>query len=179
MAFVYGIDKPRLTLLGNRYCAHFIDTIANTCTWDIDHYPDCATEYFYWTPDLPLLTVKQAHLVINWLDRPENQFYREAIKFGVNYTSSQKHNTNYDRAIRDPIYPNWDLGLFQTHKSTSKITAEQDAWFFNEHKNTHIYDTWSAGVNHLVRLMPDRFLQKDEAGVTQGLLAFKSKMHML
>ena len=179
VAFVYGVDKPRLTVLGNRYCAHFIDSIANTCTWDLDHYPDCTTEYFYWTPDLPLLTVKQAHLVINWLDLPENRHHREAIKFGTNYTSAQQHNTNYDRAIRAPLYPRWDLSLFQTHKSTSKITAEQDDWFFNEHKNTHIYDTWSAGIDHLLRLVPDRFLQRDEAGVVQGLLAFKSKMHIL
>ena len=179
VAFVYGVDKPIITVLGTRYCASFIDTISNTCTWDIEHYPDCATEYFYWTPDMPLLPVKQAHLVVNWLDRPENQYYREAIKYGTNYTTAHKYSTNYNRAIRAPLYPKWDMGLFQTHKSMSKITAEQDSWFFDNHKNTHIHDTWTAGINHLLRLMPERFVQKDEAGVTQGLIVFKSKMHLL
>jgi hypothetical protein len=179
VAFVYGVDKPRLTILGNRYCAYFIDVIANTCTWDIDHYPDCSTEFFYWAHEMPLLAVKQAHLVINWIDRPENQQYREAIRFGSNYASAQRYKTNYDRAIREPLYPQWDMGLFQTHKSMSNISAEQDAWFFSEHKNTHIYDTWSAGIDHLLRLVPDRFLQRDETGVVQGLIPFKSKMHLL
>jgi hypothetical protein len=179
VAFVYGIDKPKVGILGNKYCAYFIDILTNTCTWDIENYPDCSTEFFYWSPDLPLLVVKQAHLVVNWIDLPENQIYREAIKINSSYSRAQRHKTNYDRAVRQPLYPKWDMTLFQTHKSTSNISAEQDAWFFNEHKNTHIYDTWTAGIDHLLRLVPDRFLLKDDNDVVQGLKPFRSKMHLL
>lgn len=179
VAFVYGVDKPKVTIIGNRYCAFFIDVLANTCTWDIEHYPDCATELFYWTADMPLLPVKQAHLVINWLDRPENQHHRESIQLDVGYAKSQRHKTNYDRAVREALYPQWDMSLFQTHKSMSNITAEQDAWFFGEHQNTHIYDTWRAGINHLLQLVPDRFLQQDDQGVAQGLMTFRSKIRLL
>lgn len=180
VAFVYGVDKPRIAIINNHYHCYFLDIIANTSTWDLDNYPNATTEFFYWTPDFPILPVRQAHLVANWLDTPEAKKFRQAVNWPPrNYEENQVLKTIYDRAIREPLYPNWNFDFFQTHKSTSAISAEQDSWFFKAHHDTHLYDTWSAGIDRLKRIIPDRFIQRNSQGEMQGLVGFISKMHML
>jgi len=180
VAFVYGVDKPRIAIINDSYYCYFLDIIANTSTWDLENYTTAKTEYFYWTPDLPLLPVKQAHLVAHWLDCPETKKFRKVVEWPQkNYEENQWLKTVYDRAIRQPIYPNWDLKYFQTHKSTSAISAEQDAWFFANHNNTQIHDVWTAGINQLTKSIADRWLQKNSQNQTQGLVGFISKMHFI
>ena len=180
VAFVYGVDKPRIAMMNNNYYCYFLDIIANTSTWDLDTYTTATTEYFYWTPDLPLLPIKQAHLVANWLDTPEASKFRRVVEWPPkNYEENQILKTIYDRAIRESIYPEWNFDYFQTHKSTSSISAEQDAWFFKHHQNTHLHDTWTAGIDHLTNMIADRWLQRNTAGKIQGLVGFISKMHLL
>lgn len=180
VAFVYGVDKPRIAMMNGNYYCYFLDIIANTSTWDLGDYTTASTEYFYWTPDLPLLPVKQAHLVANWLDTPGASQFRRVVEWPPkSYEENQVLKTVYDRAIRKPIYPEWNFDYFQTHKSTSAIYAEQDAWFFKHHQNTHLLDTWTAGVNHLTSMIDNRWLQRNSANQVQGLVGFISKMHLL
>jgi hypothetical protein len=180
VAFVYGVDKPRIAIINNGYYCYFLDIIANTSTWDLENYTTARTEYFYWTPDLPLLPVKQAHLVANWLDQPEARKFRKAVEWPPSsYEGNQILKTLYDRAIRQPIYPKWDRSQFQTHKSTSAIGAEQDAWFFTQHKNTQIHNVWTAGIRQLTNMIADQWLQKNSKNQTQGLEGFISKMHFI
>jgi hypothetical protein len=180
VAFVYGVDKPRIAVFDNWYHCYFLDILANTSTWDLEAYPNAATEFFYWTPDYPLLPVKQAHLVANWLDTDQAKKFRRVVEWPPrNYEQNQILKTIYDRSIREPIYPDWNFDYFQTHKSTSAISAEQDAWFFQAHKNTHLYDTWTAGIDHLKKIIPERFIQKNSQGEVHGLVGFISKMHRL
>lgn len=180
VTFVYGVDKPRIAMMNGNYYCYFLDIIANTSTWDLDDYSTASTEYFYWTPDFPLLPIKQAHLVANWLDTPEANKFRRVVEWPPkNYEENQILKTVYDRAIREPIYPGWNFDYFQTHKSTSAIRAEQDAWFFKHHQNTHLHDTWIAGVDHLTSMIADRWLQRNTTGKIQGLVGFISKMHLL
>jgi hypothetical protein len=70
VGFVYGVDKPRLLRDDNNIYFAFLDVIMTTGTlptndilneyWEND-------EYFYWSPNLPELAVKQSHVVVNWL----------------------------------------------------------------------------------------------------------------
>lgn len=180
VTFVYGVDKPRIAMMNGNYYCYFLDIIANTSTWDLDDYSTASTEYFYWTPDFPLLPIKQAHLVANWLDTPEANKFRRVVEWPPkNYEENQILKTVYDRVIREPIYPGWNFDYFQTHKSTSAIMAEQDAWFFRHHQSTHLHDTWIAGVDHLTSIIADRWLQRNTTGKIQGLVGFISKMHLL
>jgi hypothetical protein len=180
VAFVYGVDKPRLAIIDGKYHCYFLDIIANTSTWDIESYENAVTEFFYWTPDFPLLPVKQAHLVANWLDTPEAKKFRSVVNWPPqNYEQNQRLKTIYDRSIRQPLYPRWNFDWFQTHKSTSCISAEQDDWFFQNHTNTAMYDVWRAGIDHLIRWVPPRFLQTDSQGTVQGLVGFISPMRAL
>lgn len=180
VAFVYGIDKPKIAIINDSYYHYFLDIMANTSTWDLENYNTAKTEYFYWTPDLPLLAVKQAHLVANWLDQPEAKKFRKVVEWPPkNYEENQWLKTVYERAVRQPIYPNWNFKYFQTHKPTSNIKAEQDAWFFVNHKNTQMYDVWTAGIDQLIKTIADRWLQKNSLNHTQGLVGFISKMHFI
>ena len=180
VAFIYGIDKPRLAIIDGKYHCYFLDIIANTATWDIDDYPNAKTEYFYWTPDLPEIAVKQAHCVSNWLNHPKNSKFQRLLKWPPeDFKEQAQLKSIFERAVREPLYPKWDFDLFQTYKSLAGFTAEQDYWFFKQHQNTHIYDTWKAGVDHLIRLIDSKWLQKDAQGQIQGLKGFISKMRYI
>lgn len=181
IAFIYGIDKPKLAMINGGYYHYFLDILVNTTTWDLENYRDAKTEHFYWSPDLPLLQVKQSHLVVNWLNDPENRKFQPLLRWPPpKYTDDiAALRSIYDRAIRKPLYPLWDFNLFQVKKPSSTIFSEHDYWFFELHKSTAIYDAWYSGVKHLRNLIPEKWWQYNSQGSISGFVGFISKMRYI
>jgi hypothetical protein len=79
VGFVYGIDKPRLIRNDTSIYFSFLDVIFSTGVtpqneilgenWEND-------EFFYWTPNMPELAIKQSHMVVNQLKIKNNLGWR-------------------------------------------------------------------------------------------------------
>jgi hypothetical protein len=180
IGFIFGIDKPRIAIIDNAYYSYFLDIIANISTWDLHEYSNASTEYFYWSPDVPLLTVKQCHLIIDWLKQETNYKFRSLLKWPpISNNELSKLKAVYERAVREPLYPDWDFSIFQAGKPTNCIWAEHDFWFFKNHRHTHIFDGWRAGIDHAKKLVPDQWWQYDNKNVLSGFKGFISKMRYL
>lgn len=144
---LYGIDKPKLTLIDNEWFFFFADTQANHPNPVVGDHDNITTELFYWTPDMPELLVKQAHMVKTWFDMPQNNHLKHLVQNSVN---SPNHRTAYENIVKSIIYPDYDLETWQTAKPTSSFYNEMDHWFHTNLKGTQLYSAWEAGLELLV-----------------------------
>jgi hypothetical protein len=127
VGFVYGVDKPRLLRDDSSIYFAFLDVIMTTGTlptndilgeyWEND-------EYFYWSPNLPELAVKQSHVVVNWL-KANNKIH--LIKHMNNISSF--HDEDYYREVNFSVYPDWDRNTWQIKKPTKAVWNEMSRWF--------------------------------------------------
>lgn len=138
IAQILGIDKPLVYFDGNDYYAYFIDTSTyhyvspvafNATDFSTSNY---STEFFYWTPDMPEIVVKQAQQI------KRNCLVNDYAR----YMASQilvKHISEYRPVIHPVIYPDDVEVKFQTEKPTTNIIRSMDEWF---------WDTASEAVKH-------------------------------
>ena len=162
VVFVWGLEKPKLSIEQQRYCIRFQDMV-DTCIstrsrvlgyeWEHD-------ELFYWDPDCCDLMCKQAHTIMHFLK--QNSFALSS-KSAINGVSHQGDNMqiSYDkildkgltlRQILDAlIYPHWDPFTFSMGKSHQPVISLRDeAWY----KDKVLSQKLSRCVQHLSSLDP-------------------------
>jgi hypothetical protein len=116
---IQGIEKVRLSSINGRWSFHFNDW--SSFFGQKHYFRDFATydEFFYWSPDAPLLPIKQAHVSARYMD------YLDSIGAEHNYRNNQMANvvvrksgtkTNWEFA-NHIIYPFWQPGTFSTGKT--------------------------------------------------------------
>jgi len=155
-AVVFGVDKPKLTIKDGKYCVFFVDNIPNSFTGGFNDlsYTNLETVFFYWTPDLPEIVVKQAHMIKKWFDA------NSALKLVIHWPNHDYNKRQaYEIISRSIVYPNWDLGKFQCKKVSSTITSEWDQWFFQHYKDSLIYECWRKGINYVENSIDKKYLR--------------------
>jgi len=68
VAFINGLDKPRIYREDNRFCLKFMDLVDN---WipsriQIKNRPEEIDECFFWSPNATKVICKQAHVIMNF-----------------------------------------------------------------------------------------------------------------
>lgn len=183
VAFVHGMDKPYVIQVKNRYYfrfRHMVDTAVSGYTqmlnrpWEFD-------ELFYWTPDLPELTIKQAHVVKRYLKQiqPNDPFVSltKRTSSGEACTCSKKINDQdiyiTPNGISKLIYPGWAPALYQ-FKAPNLIFTPRDAWFFRLPDSDPAKYSWRIGLEHLWQTTPDLW-KNNPADITAGFKDMYSK----
>jgi hypothetical protein len=170
-----GIDKPKLTVLNDKWYVYFSDLQANWANPLVKDYTNITNEYFYWTPDMPEIVCKQAHMIKQWFDLPQNQNYRHLV------TSPQGNanmRTTYENIAKSIIYPDYDLNTWQADKSTKSFYCELDHWFYVNFKDTKFSQVWQAGLQLLIDKIDPKYLQY-ELGTPVGLTSNISQLYCL
>lgn len=134
VAQILGIDKPLVYFDGTDYYAYFIDTSTyhyvspvqfNDTEFSNSSY---STEFFYWTPDMPEIVVKQAQEVKK--NCQTNNYARFMASEVFN-----KHISEYRSVLHPVIYPRDVTVGFQTEKPSSKMIRPMDDWFWQTANN--------------------------------------------
>ena len=172
---LYGVDKPKICIKDSKWYLYFIDIIANHSMTDFGEYTNVSTEYFFWSPDLPELLVKQCHLIRKWFDLPQNQMLQYVCRW-PNY--SYTHRNAYESILRPLLYPDYDPTTFQTVKATNSFYNEMDFWFYKNFSETNAYKTWQAGLSHIVSSIDPKFFNY-ELGKPVGFVGFISPFYYL
>lgn len=141
-----GIDKPKIARIDNNWYLYFMDVQANSANPVIGNYTNLTSEYFFWTPDLPELVAKQAHVLKTWFDMPANQHLKHLTTYP---TRGMAHRTAYENLIKPIIYPDYDHETWQTSKPKNSFYNEMDYWFYVNFKDTQLYQSWEAGLEYL------------------------------
>lgn len=174
VGFVFGIDKPRLLRDDHSVYFAFIDTMLTTAVgnnsdiqgryWEND-------EYFYWTPDLPEIVVKQSHLIYNFLKKTNRL---SELNHSKNLATF--HAADYHQMIHPLIYPDWDVNTWQIKKSTSTVTDEFGKWFFDL-APTESKQQWKNGLVELERLLGKQHFNNNS--VWGGIVGAYSKLYKI
>jgi len=140
---LYGIDKPKMCIRDGQWFLYFMDFQANYANPDIGDYTNITNEYFYWTPDLPEISVKQAHVIMNWFNQPENHHLQYILRW-PNHNVSQRNT--YENLVKPMLYPDYDPLTFQVSKPGSNFYSEMDYWFYKNFEGHKLYQSWKAGI---------------------------------
>jgi hypothetical protein len=138
VAFVWGKEKPQLRLSeDNKLYFSFCDNIDNCVGPHVQrkYHQGWYDELFYWSPDYPLIPVKQAHVIKTFCDMSLDKTMFEPLSVKKPYTYqangiSRKLNMHLtDFAIKTILYPKWSNGIFCNGKAGSFIYSLRDEWF--------------------------------------------------
>jgi len=133
LCFVWGKEKPMLNYSyeNKSHYLTFCDSV-DDCVGSYtqqNYHKGWYDELFYWTPDYPLLVVKQAHVVKNFIN------YCEDISCFTSEGSLAGHSKKFKMTLREEvrkklIYPKWSNEIFCNGKAKSKTYSLRDEWFF-------------------------------------------------
>ena len=152
VCFVVGIDKPRLMLKNDVLYFAFLDFYTSLGVGQKNWF---AEELFYWTPDMPKLPIKQAHVMMQYFKNyPNEQYLVDRGDLG-----SWKWRAEYSSLAESLIYPHWDASTFQTIKPTNQTVIEVENWFINGNYESKKY--WLAGVQEAKRIIDPYWLSQD------------------
>jgi hypothetical protein len=172
ICYILGVDKPLVYFDGTDYFCYFMDTGAYHYVSPVDFNnakDNCTTEFFYWTPDMPEIVVKQAQEIKKLCEA--NSWARFMIS-----QSLTKHISEYRSILHPVIYPNYVCEQFQTEKPTTHIMRPMDKWFW-ETASKKVQNNYLDTVNNLGQLINSKHMINDN--IEYGLSANKTKFYKL
>lgn len=175
VCMLWGVDKPKVCIKDSKWYLYFMDVQANNANPEVGQWDNVTNEYFYWTPDLPELLCKQAHMIRRWFDLPSNTYLQHLARW-PNYSFAQR--TTFEHIIKPLLYPDYDPATFQTSKPTNSFYNEMDHWFYTNFQDTHVYRVWQAGLKHLVDNIDKKYFNY-ELGRPVGFVGFISPFYYL
>lgn len=171
VGFVYGVDKPRLLRDDSRIYFAFLDVMMTTGTlptndilgeyWEND-------EYFYWSPNLPELAIKQSHVVVQWLRFRDKLSLIKPMSDIANF-----HDELYYQEVNRSIYPDWEPNTWQIKKPTGAIYNELSKWFLDG--DFAAKARWESALWELQRVCGAQWF--NNGTVTQGLKGHLSPLY--
>lgn len=179
VCFIHGIDKPRVSGMNGRYYYRFVDLVDTAVSanvqmlnrpWDFD-------ELFYWTPEMPKIAIKQAHVVKKFLKHatPTSQYITTENVGLVSTVIDKKIYWLTLDGVNSLVYPNWYPVLYQA-KAPSLFFTPRDEWFFKLPDDDPAKYSWRIGLEHIWKITPDS-LKKDPTKLEKGFKPFQSKIY--
>ena len=173
IAQIIGTDKPLLMYDGKDYYSYFLDVIAL-------HVPPVDltkreisekayhTEFFYWTPDMPEIAVKQAQ---------EVKRYCEFDHITRTIVCDTKSHIGELRHILHPIiYPSMPEPPFQVGKSWPETFRKKENWFWDTASSLQKFN-WQGAIDYLKNnINSSNFTNGD---INKGLVGHRSRLYKL
>lgn len=120
VASIFGVDKPMLIEKNN--CCFFYFTDQPLLAINKLQQTNETTEYFYWTPDLPILAIEQANKVFQYYRNNPQDRHKILSYSSIPDIKNWKIKDFYSKfqsksdIAKMVIYPNWDSSRFQAEK---------------------------------------------------------------
>jgi len=199
LCLVWGGDKPLVHYNGKiqKHIFMFSDCIDNMVNPAIqqDNNPGWFDELFYWSPELPELPIKQAHILKNFLRKPDYSLgfleKADAPAFPIVLDNTDVNQRSGSTVINGQrwflkreamhmlIYPTWDPTTFTDGKPPSIIIHPRDAWFWNDHSNLNTArKNFTQGIVKFKSLLPTSAL-KDSTDFFKGIKFINSRLYPL
>lgn len=205
IASVWGTDKPIVGFSPHNSDVNFVlvDIPVYLSKYPFKNvYQNVDRVLFYWSPDLPELMVKQAHVVAKEMHKPENiHIYNAVVNQGkklfkptdlstdailsniltINSESiSYSPKTIYQRGIVPFIYPNThDPDLFQSRKFETGQTflSAFNNWIKDLHDGTRIMQMITSDFSLFYKNISPKYLNPNKTGFNVCRKIFKIGSH--
>jgi hypothetical protein len=128
-----------------------------------------ATKFFYWTPDMPKIVVRQAQdIKRNCESTPWAKFMASEILV--------RHISEYRPVLHPVIYPLDVTVEFQTDKPSSKIVRAMDRWFW-ETASTQVQGNYLNAIEYIKQKTNSKHMVKGD--ISNGIAGHKTKFYKL
>lgn len=165
ICFLYGIDKPRVHQVNGRYCVRFMNTFSSYAVSGAND----PTEFFYWSPDLPELIIKQAHVIKQYMERADrgSPYITDKTTGLACATVNDQQIWLTSHGVHALLYPTWDGNTYTGGKEPF-IFYERDTWFFQLPDDDPAKKVWSQALKQHLATVPD-YWKNDSADVFKGI----------
>lgn len=175
---IFGTDKPRLMFDQGVFYTFFLDIIAGTPRNLIDYNDEYnALELFYWTPDMPQIVQKQAHVLMDFFKINQNLLPVISKDTALSWV----FRNTFETICRSLIYPTWNASVFQAPKPTNSVHCEVDDWYFESirsgTKDRKSFDIWSDSINFMKQNVDPKWLTLDHRGELNSLAGMISPLY--
>jgi len=181
LCVLWGMDKPRILHINNKFITRFIDFIDSGPTVkSISGGQPYTDELFYWSPDLPEIVIKQSHLIKNYLNSSDLASLPFVSTEKSDLAFKEIDGTKYwlsNHGVHRIIYPTWDISTFQLGKTSSILLSVRDSWFIKSSTSLALTH-WRNGVEKLRKLLPNHWVN-DPTNFSKGLKSCWSKDYYL
>jgi hypothetical protein len=185
-AIIMGVNPPFPVIIKRHFFVVFCEFGTNTqYSSDLTNRGLRNVEFFYWTPDMPLLVREQAHALLKNL-RANPQYANIVTKWAMsadNASEIKKINSQtfeiQRRWVKLVIYPSYDSQALQIDKHTSPINRpDWFSWFYdNPHADEILQPHRSAITAHQNLIHPDFFIKRDNE--IHNYIQYNSKLHYI
>lgn len=172
ICYLLGVDKPLVYYDGLDYYCYFMDTSAYHYVSPVDFNmadDNCFTEFFYWTPDMPEIVVKQAQLIKKHCE------HNLSSKLMISQ-SLKRHISEYRNILHPVIYPEYVCEQFQTAKPSTHIMRPMDKWFWAT-ADIKVQYHYLETIKHLESVTNPMHMIK--GNIENGISGHKSKFYKL
>lgn len=182
VAFVWGTDKPRLSIINNKYCFRFFDYIDNAVNplWQMSGAPGEYMEFFYWSIDMPEIAVKQAHIVKKYLEKAtvDSPFLTvESTGLGHTIINGKKLFITM-QGVNSLVYPKYIDNELNNFKPSSVFFTPRDNWFYNIGQSDETFTRWKTALSGLWKELPD-YWKNDQYDISSGIKGCLSRPYFL
>lgn len=175
VGYILGVDKPLVYFDGTDYFCYFMDTSTYHYSAPVDFnikskdINNVRTEFFYWTPDMPEILIKQCQEIKKNCERnPWAKFMAsQALK---------RHISEYRDILHPVIYPDYVCEKFQTEKPTTSLIRPMDDWFWQT-ANDRIKNNYLNTISYLKSQTNAKHMIKND--INYGISAHISKFYKL
>jgi hypothetical protein len=175
IAQILGIDKPLVYFDGTDYYSYFMDTSTYHYVSPINFNNDklskerYSTEFFYWTPDMPEIVVKQAQEIKKNCEKNKlSRFMASEVLI--------RHISEYRSILHPVIYPTDVTVEFQTEKPSTNIIRKMDDWFWQIATET-VKGNYLNTIDYLGSNINSKFMINND--IKFGISSHTSKFYKL
>jgi hypothetical protein len=188
LCLIHATDKPSVVYENNQWHARFYDNVDHSVPPNLQMYnrENEHDEFFYWSPDLPELIIKQCHLLKKYFSIPENT---EKIKnfprfnqWGHEFSLGQSYYKGLrltNEIIKSVIYPYWTFDTYSNEKSPSGLMFTlRDNWFYGSGTEQSKY--FAMGAAKMTQLDKKWFTWRyitDDYSLNEHLKIFKTLVY--
>ena len=169
VAAIWGTDKPRLKKYPNKDQVYFYfrdDVIQNAVPINVDANN---VEYFYWTPDMPILAYEMAYQLFLWFKaRPDKS----------QFINTHEHWEVCNPIIKEVCYPYWNFNRFQAEKP-GVLRKDKDFWFYDHAEFSSLVDQWQHYYTSQLDNIDHDLLVLDPAGAPTAYKWTRSPLYYL
>jgi hypothetical protein len=177
VAGIYGVDKPQTMFEDNSAYLFFLDsavTMGTPCPANI-----YGTEYFYWSPNFPILTFEMANAAITAF-RTDQEL--QEFKFTPTIRSDAREFAfkigNQQRKLRHVIYETW-TDRFQARKPDQLDRSDKHFWLWKYSELEMVKDSYRAMSNAHYDQLASSYLHVDKESGKRLYRPFGTKKHFV